>query len=79
MAIIVLAAGLLAGTGSLPLRAARGTATDWVTLGKSKQHLALIVVQRARRGLQAGFDAAYGAFEAAESEDQAAVGHRVEE
>src|SRR5258706_1493389 len=30
-----LAAGLLAGTGSLPLRAARGTATDWVTLGKS--------------------------------------------
>src|SRR5437868_8031388 len=29
------AAGLLAGTGSLPLRAARGTATDWVTLGKS--------------------------------------------
>src|SRR5246127_3825091 len=30
-----LAAGVLAGTGSLPLRAARGTATDWVTLGKS--------------------------------------------
>ena len=30
-----LAAGLLAGTGRLPLRAARGTATDWVTLGKS--------------------------------------------
>src|SRR5436190_15368054 len=30
-----LAAGLIAGTGSLPLRAARGTATDWVTLGKS--------------------------------------------
>jgi len=29
------AAGFLAGTGSLPLRAARGTATDWVTLGKS--------------------------------------------
>ncbi|HEY2014875.1 MAG TPA: aldo/keto reductase [Bryobacteraceae bacterium] len=29
------AAGILAGTGSLPLRAARGTATDWVTLGKS--------------------------------------------
>src|SRR6266700_1771598 len=29
-----LAAGLLA-KGSLPLRAARGTATDWVTLGKS--------------------------------------------
>src|SRR5947209_13457746 len=29
------AAGLLAGAGSLPLRAARGTATDWVTLGKS--------------------------------------------
>src|SRR6476620_4928661 len=29
------AAGLLAGTGSLCLRAARGTATDWVTLGKS--------------------------------------------
>ena len=50
-----------------------------MTLGKSKQHLALIVVQRARRGLKAGFDAAYGAFEAAESEDQAAVGHRVEE
>ena len=30
-----LAAGLLAGTGRLPLRATRGTATDWVTLGKS--------------------------------------------
>jgi aryl-alcohol dehydrogenase-like predicted oxidoreductase len=30
-----LAAGVLAGTGSLPIRAARGTATDWVTLGKS--------------------------------------------
>jgi aryl-alcohol dehydrogenase-like predicted oxidoreductase len=30
-----LAAGALAGAGSLPSRAARGTATDWVTLGKS--------------------------------------------
>jgi aryl-alcohol dehydrogenase-like predicted oxidoreductase len=30
-----LAAGVLAGSGRLPLRAARGTATDWVTLGKS--------------------------------------------
>src|SRR5437764_8070757 len=30
-----LAAGVLAGTGRLPLRAARGTAMDWVTLGKS--------------------------------------------
>jgi len=30
-----LAAGVLAGTGGLPLRGARGTATDWVTLGKS--------------------------------------------
>jgi aryl-alcohol dehydrogenase-like predicted oxidoreductase len=30
-----LAAGVLAGTGGLPLRAARGTAADWVTLGKS--------------------------------------------
>jgi 1-deoxyxylulose-5-phosphate synthase len=30
-----LAAGVLAGAGKLPLRAARGTATDWVTLGKS--------------------------------------------
>jgi aryl-alcohol dehydrogenase-like predicted oxidoreductase len=30
-----LAAGVLAGTGRLPLRAAGGTATDWVTLGKS--------------------------------------------
>jgi len=30
-----LAAGVLAGTGSLPIRAARGSATDWVTLGKS--------------------------------------------
>jgi 1-deoxyxylulose-5-phosphate synthase len=30
-----IAAGALAGTGSLPLRAARGSATDWVTLGKS--------------------------------------------
>ena len=30
-----LGAGALAVTGSLPLRAARGTATDWVTLGKS--------------------------------------------
>jgi aryl-alcohol dehydrogenase-like predicted oxidoreductase len=30
-----LAAGALAGTGTLPLRAAPATATDWVTLGKS--------------------------------------------
>jgi len=30
-----LAAGVLAGTGRLPLRAAGGKATDWVTLGKS--------------------------------------------
>jgi 1-deoxyxylulose-5-phosphate synthase len=30
-----LAAGALAATGSLPLSAAGGTATDWVTLGKS--------------------------------------------
>ena len=30
-----LAAGVLTATGRLPLRAARGTATDWVTLGKS--------------------------------------------
>lgn len=30
-----LAAGVLAGTGNLPLRASRSTATDWVTLGKS--------------------------------------------
>jgi aryl-alcohol dehydrogenase-like predicted oxidoreductase len=30
-----LAAAALAGAGRLPLRAARGTATDWVTLGKS--------------------------------------------
>ncbi len=30
-----LAVGALAGGGSLPLRAARQTATDWVTLGKS--------------------------------------------
>jgi aryl-alcohol dehydrogenase-like predicted oxidoreductase len=30
-----LAAGVLAGTGNLPVRAARGSATDWVTLGKS--------------------------------------------
>ena len=30
-----LAAGALAGTGSLSLKAATGTATDWVTLGKS--------------------------------------------
>jgi aryl-alcohol dehydrogenase-like predicted oxidoreductase len=30
-----LAGGILAGTGSLRLRASRGTATDWVTLGKS--------------------------------------------
>src|ERR1700688_1739127 len=30
-----LAAGVVAGTGSLPLRAARGAATDWITLGKS--------------------------------------------
>src|SRR6266571_3899933 len=29
------AAGVLAGTGNLPLRAARGTAADWVTLGRS--------------------------------------------
>src|ERR1700729_506601 len=31
-----LAAGVLAVTGSLPLIAERQTATDWVTLGKSK-------------------------------------------
>ncbi len=31
-----LAAAALAGAGSIPLRAARETATDWVTLGKSK-------------------------------------------
>ena len=30
-----LAAGALAAAGRLPLRAARGSATDWVTLGKS--------------------------------------------
>lgn len=30
-----LAASVLAGTASVPLRAARGTATDWVTLGQS--------------------------------------------
>ena len=30
-----LAAGVLAATGRLPLRAARGSATDWVALGKS--------------------------------------------
>jgi len=30
-----LTAGVLAGTSSLPLRAAHGSATDWVTLGKS--------------------------------------------
>ena len=30
-----LATGVLAAAGSRPLRAARGTATDWVTLGKS--------------------------------------------
>src|SRR5579872_4914922 len=30
-----LAAGALAGTGVLPIKAATGTATDWVTLGKS--------------------------------------------
>jgi aryl-alcohol dehydrogenase-like predicted oxidoreductase len=30
-----MAAGVLVGTGRLPLRAARETATDWVTLGKS--------------------------------------------
>jgi len=30
-----LAAGVLAGSGQLPVRAARGSATDWVTLGKS--------------------------------------------
>src|SRR5438128_4685314 len=30
-----LAAGVLGGAGNLSVRAARGTATDWVTLGKS--------------------------------------------
>ena len=30
-----LAAGVLAGPGSRLVRAARGSATDWVTLGKS--------------------------------------------
>jgi aryl-alcohol dehydrogenase-like predicted oxidoreductase len=29
------AASVMAGSGTLPLQAARGTATDWVTLGKS--------------------------------------------
>lgn len=32
-----LAAGAWAGTGSLPLRAAGGTATDWVTHGKIRR------------------------------------------
>jgi aryl-alcohol dehydrogenase-like predicted oxidoreductase len=31
----VLTASALAGAGTLPIRAAKGTATDWVTLGKS--------------------------------------------
>ena len=31
-----LVAGVLTGTGNLPLQGARRTATDWVTLGKSK-------------------------------------------
>src|ERR1700681_997223 len=30
-----LAGSVVAATGRLPLQAARGTATDWVTLGKS--------------------------------------------
>ena len=30
-----IAAGALAATGNIPVRAARGSATDWVTLGKS--------------------------------------------
>ncbi|MFN0104774.1 MAG: aldo/keto reductase [Bryobacteraceae bacterium] len=31
----VLTAGALAATGALPIKAAKGTATDWVTLGRS--------------------------------------------
>jgi 1-deoxyxylulose-5-phosphate synthase len=31
----LITAGAIAGTGTLPIKAARGTATDWVTLGKS--------------------------------------------
>lgn len=32
----LITAGAIAGTGALPIQAAKGTATDWVTLGKSK-------------------------------------------
>jgi aryl-alcohol dehydrogenase-like predicted oxidoreductase len=32
----LITAGAIAGTGALPIKAAKGTATDWVTLGKSK-------------------------------------------
>jgi aryl-alcohol dehydrogenase-like predicted oxidoreductase len=31
----LITAGAIAGTGALPIKAAKGTATDWVTLGKS--------------------------------------------
>src|SRR6266849_3142642 len=52
-----LAAGVLAGTGSLPLRASRGTATDWVTLGYSARYVpADVQGDDARRGESAGED-----------------------
>jgi predicted aldo/keto reductase-like oxidoreductase len=32
----LITAGAIAGTGAIPIQAAKGTATDWVSLGKSK-------------------------------------------
>ena len=49
-----LAAGLFAGSGGLPLRAAGGKARDWVTLGKSG-----VKVTRLARGLPIGSDLEY--------------------
>jgi aryl-alcohol dehydrogenase-like predicted oxidoreductase len=47
-----LAAAALAGTGSLPLRAARETATDWVTLGKSGVKVTRLAFGTGTRGGQ---------------------------
>ena len=47
-----LAAGALAGIGSLPLSAQRQTATDWVTLGKSKVRVTRLAFGTGSRGGQ---------------------------
>ena len=47
-----LAAATLAGTGNLPLRAARPTATDWVMLGKSGVKVTRLALGTGTRGGQ---------------------------